>query len=396
MRDGIRIGRLFGVAVVVDFSWVFIFLLMSWNLTVAFGQWHPDWTLPLSLGLAVVAALLFFLSVLAHEFAHALVATSFGIPVREIRLFLFGGVSNIEREPPSAKSEFLMAVVGPIVSIGIGLNLLFAASWFLTNVDPTRGWDAFVSLGPLPTLLLWLGAINLGVGIFNLIPGFPLDGGRILRAALWAAERDLRKATREASTVGQAIGWMFIVAGIAMFFGVGIPLLGRGPVSGLWIAFIGWFLRSASERSYRSLLVQDILEGVKVASLMRRKGYALPPDTTVGAAVHEWFMRAAQHAFPVVDAGRLLGLVSVSDIRNVPQTDWGRAVTAIMTPTERLAVTTPAEGLDSALQKFAQRDVEQMPVLDDGVLVGMLERRDVARWLELRLDPRTLGTPRAA
>ncbi len=397
MREGIRLGKLFGIDIGADYSWAFVFLLMVWNLTAAFGHWHPSWTFAASVGLALVAAMLFFASVVAHELAHALVARTYGIPVHDIRLFLFGGVSNIEREPPSPRAEFMMAIVGPLVSLGIGLNLLVLAAIFLPIVDASRGWEAFASLGPVLTLVLWLGTVNLVVGTFNLIPGFPLDGGRILRAALWAAEGDLHKATLQASNVGQAVGWGFVVAGIAMFFGAHIPFFGHGPVSGLWLAFVGWFLSSAAQGSYRGMLVQDVLAGVRVENLMRRSGYVLPSEATVASAVREWFMRSAEHAFPVVDESGLLGIVAVGDVRKVPEEAWARtSVSDIMTPVARLTSTTPSEDAATALRKLSRLDVEQLPVLAEGRLVGMLERRDVARWLEIRLGPHHLGAPRTA
>lgn len=397
MRDGIRIGRLFGIDIIVDYSWVFLFVLMSWNLTAAFGEWHPGWTLLGCLALAIVAALCFFASILAHELAHSRVAKAFGIPVLDIRLFLFGGVSNIEREPPSAKAELWMAIVGPLTSLVLGMSLLVAGTLLVPEIDPGRGWEVFASLGPLSTLMLWLGAVNLCVGVFNLVPGFPLDGGRVLRAALWAVEGDLHKATLQAASVGQAIGWTFMIGGIAMFFGAHIPLFGHGTVSALWLVLVGWFLSSASRRSYESMVLQDILEGVRVVNLMRRRGYSLSPETTVLEAVHGWFMPSAEHAFPVVADGRLIGLVCTGDVRKAPEHEWSRSlVTDIMTPTSQLTLVTPTEDASSALRKLARIDVEQLPVVEGGRLVGMLERRDIARWLELRVDHEHIGGARHA
>jgi Zn-dependent protease/CBS domain-containing protein len=394
MRDGIRVGRIFGIEIVVDYSWLLIFVLVSWNLTLAFGQWHPMWSPSQSIALAVVSALLFFVSVLLHELAHSLVAGSFGISVREIRLFLFGGVSNMEGEPPSAKAEFWTAIIGPAVSVGLGFDLLLASSLFVHDVDPERGWEVFSGMGALPTLLMWLGAVNVGVGVFNLIPGFPLDGGRVLRAILWGATHDLHKATLRASNVGQAIGWAFVVMGIAMFFGARIPFFGRGIASGLWLAFIGWFLASAATRSYRGFLMQEMLEGVRVNRLMRRSGFAFPPDTTVEDAVRRGFMRSDQRAFPIVeDGGRLLGLLSLGDLRKLNEDAWWHKVSDVMTPVSQLVTVAPEEEALSAMKKLVQADVEEMPVVEGEKLVGVLERRDLARFIEIKIGPHGFGQP---
>jgi Zn-dependent protease/CBS domain-containing protein len=401
MRGALRIGRLFGIDILIDWSWGLIFLLMSWNLTAVFLRWHPTWPLGASFVLAVVAAAIFFASVLAHELAHALVAGSFGVRVREIRLFLFGGVASLDREPPSAMAEFWTAIVGPIVSFSLGVAFTLAASFLLpSTIDPEDPWASLSRLGPLATLLAWLGPVNIIVGAFNLIPGFPLDGGRIFRAILWRLSGDIHKATLMSSLVGRFIGWTFVVMGIAMIFGARIPFFGQGPVSGIWLAFIGWFLSSAAERSYGAMLVQDVLDGITVSTLMRKSGWAVPADAVVSSVVNDWFMRSSVRAFPVLDEdGRFVGLVCVGDVRKIGQDAWSSTpVTSIMTPRERLVVVAPNEPATSALRKFAELDVDQLPVVGDGEhLVGMLSRGEIARWLELHLGgPPRFGAPRPA
>jgi Zn-dependent protease len=401
MRSAIRIGKLFGIDIEVDWSWVIIFLLMAWNLTVVFHGWHPLWPFYACFVLAIVAALLFFASVLAHELAHALVATSYGMTVHSIRLFLFGGVSNIEREPPSPKAEFWMAIVGPVVSIGLGFAFTVMSTLLLRTMEAAENpWDTLAGLGPIGTLLFWLGPINVMVGVFNLIPGFPLDGGRVLRAALWQVSGDLHRATLTASMVGRVIGWAFVFMGIAMVFGVRIPFLGYGPASGVWIAFIGWFLASAAERSFGALLTQEVLEGVRVAHLMRPAEHVIPAETSVGTAVSSWFMRSGEHAFPVVSNGRFVGLLTVGDIRKLLPDTWdGTPVASVMTPREKLVVASPFEDALEALRKLGQLDVDQLPVVDGDRLIGIVSRSDVARWLELHLvaaRERPIGPPRVA
>ena len=322
MNRGLYIGRIFGINIHVDWSWVLIFLLVTWSLAAGlFPAWHPDWSAALRWGLAVVASLLFFASILLHELSHSLVAKARGLPVRRITLFLFGGVSNIEREPPTPKTEFLMAVVGPITSILLGLIFLALAAFSAATSGITAQEPEAVArqLGPVTTLLAWLGPINILLGLFNLIPGFPLDGGRILRAALWSATKDLRKATAWAAGVGRLTGWMFIAAGVAMALGAQLPFFGTGLISGLWLIFIGWFLNSAAVNSYQQTVVRDLLEDVPVFRLMRLNVPTVAPTLTVSHLVYDYVMGADERAFPVMEGDRLVGMVCLEDIRKVPR-----------------------------------------------------------------------------
>ena len=251
-RGGIRIGEIFGITIRVDWSWLIILGLVTWNLTNVFGQSRPDWGPGLTWGLSIVAALLFFGAVLVHELAHSLVAKARGIPVEEITLFIFGGVSEIEEQPDSPGGEFLMAVLGPVASLVIGSILIVLAGVTGDPREAMRDPGATLSqLTPLTTLLLWLGAVNVILGVFNLIPGFPLDGGRVLRSILWGLSGSLEFATRVASFVGVGIALAMIAGGGLMIFGVSIPFFGSGFVDGLWLVFIGWFLFSASSRHLR-------------------------------------------------------------------------------------------------------------------------------------------------
>jgi Zn-dependent protease len=399
MRGAVRIGKLFGIDVAVDYSWVLVFLLMSTNLTAVFRTWHPTWSTGASLFLAVIAALLFFASVLAHELAHAIVARSFGMTVREIRLFLFGGVSNIEREPPSPKAEFWMAIVGPLTSLALGVLFVVVASATQGDVEAQSPWQSLAKLSPMATLLFWLGPLNVMVGLFNLVPGFPLDGGRVLRALIWKLGGDLHVATLAASTVGRVMGWCFIASGIAMVFGVRLPFFGHGAASGIWLAFIGWFLSSAADRSFGNLLVEETLDGVAVRDLMRSAPEGVAPQTTVRTLADTWFSRTDETSLPVFDRGAFVGLVSLADLRKCPPEQW-HAVTVgqIMTPAARLVSLAPADGASRALRALGDAGTDTLPVLSDGGLVGLLSRAAVARWLELHVGrtSRPLGTPRIA
>ncbi len=386
---GLPVGRIFGITIQIDWSWIFIFLLVTLNLALgAFPRLHPDWGPLLIWGVSLVAAILFFVSVLLHELAHSLVAKAQGMDVRNITLFLFGGVSNIQREPPSPKAEFLIAVVGPITSVVLGIVFLLIGGMTAPGVggaveDPSR---VFAQFGPLTTLLLWLGQINFLVGLFNLLPGFPLDGGRILRSMLWKLTDNLRKATRWASWAGQVFGWLLIVTGILMVFGVRVPIFGTG-LGGLWLAFIGWFLNIAAQQSYQQLIVQDILEGVPVSRLMRSDVPSAQPDASISDLVHERIMGTDEHAFPVLEEDRLVGLVCLEDVRKVPREAWDTTrISEIMTPAEHLTVIGPNEDSGDALSELGEHDVNQLPVVQDGRLVGLLRRRDILRWLQLHSE----------
>jgi Zn-dependent protease len=390
MQTGLRIGRIFGINIYVDWSWIFIFVLVLWDLAAGvFPELHPDWGPALVWGTALVASLLFFASVLAHELSHSVVAKANGIPVRDIRLFLFGGVSNIQREPSSPGVEFVMAIVGPLTSIGLGVIFLFLSGAMAAGLDVVAGnpLRALALLDPFSTLLLWLGPINIILGIFNLIPGFPLDGGRVLRSIIWAANRNLRQATQWASWVGQLVAWAFILAGISMIFGLSIPFLGSGFIDGLWLAFIGWFLNNAAIQSYRQVVVEDVLEGVTIAQVMRKDPPTVSSNISVSALVHDHIMGTDEHAFPVMDNDQLTGIVCIEDVRKVPRERWDTAtVNEVMTPANRLVLARPTEEASDALRQLAMRDVNQMPVLQDGALVGMLRRRDIMRWLQLHSE----------
>ena len=238
MRTNIKLGRVFGIEIGLHYSWFLIALLIVMSVVNDFSAAHKDWSRELIWSLSILTALLFFVSLLLHELAHSLVAKSRGLPVRSITLFALGGVSQIERDPRDARTEFWMAFVGPLTSVAIGIASLGIARW--------SGWTPGTSGAvPLVAMLVWLGYINLGVGFFNLIPGYPLDGGRVLRAIVWWTIKDAERSTRIAARIGEAVGGLFIALGVVQIFG------GAG-FNGLWIAFIGWFLVQAAAESYRA------------------------------------------------------------------------------------------------------------------------------------------------
>jgi Zn-dependent protease/CBS domain-containing protein len=390
---GVSLGRLFGVQIHVDWSLLIIFALVTISLgSAVFPQWHPDWPPLLVWGMAVGAAVLFFASVLVHELSHAIVARARGIPVSRVTLFLFGGVAQMAGEPKTPKDEFLVAIVGPITSLGIGVAAWAAGSMLGTPAlstasaleDPAA---AMSRVGPLATLLLWLGPVNVLLGLFNMVPGFPLDGGRVLRALLWWTTGDLLKASRWASAAGQAVAWTLM--------GIGAwSLLAGGVAQGLWLLLIGWFLNNAARLSFESLVMRRALEGVSVREIMLTRLDRVPADITARDLAERHFMVSEQRAFPVESNGAFLGLVCFEDVRALPRDRWSDTTAAqLMTPVVKLTTLPPTADAESALDALAQRDVEQIPIVEDGKLLGLVRRRDILKWLALR-DPRS-GTAKA-
>ena len=389
MGKGIRIAKLFGINIEVDWSWLLILLLVVWNLSTTFSQVHSDWSMVFSVLMGVIAALLFFSSVLLHELAHSLVAKSQGIPVNKITLFLFGGAANINEEPKSPGAEFKMAILGPITSIVLGAALLIISGVGLQmqNLRQLEPMAFLGELGALRTLAVWLGSINIILGVFNLIPGFPLDGGRILRSILWAITDNLHKATRWASYVGQGIAWLMITGGIAMIFGVQIPFFGEGLVNGVWMILIGWFLNNAAIRSYQQLVVRDVLEDVPVRQMTKRNPPTVPESITIKTLIEDYIMQTDDHAFPVMRDGALTGIVCLDDVRGLPAADRGnKTVADIMTPRSELLTIGPEDSADQALDEISKRNVRQLVVLENGELFGLVRRRDIVRFLQLQSD----------
>ena len=387
MGNGIPLGSIGGIRIVADWSLLIIFLLIAFSLAVGvFPTWHPDWSPVLSWLTALGAAALFLASVLVHELSHAFVGRAVGVSIRRITLFIFGGMAHMEGEPRSWKGEFVMAVVGPLTSLVLGVVFLWLAGLAAgpVEMDPENPQAMLSQLNPLATLLLWLGPINMLLAAFNMVPGFPLDGGRALRAVLWGATGNLEKATRWASRGGQMFAWLLIGTGFAMIFGLRVPVLGGGLVGGVWLAFIGWFLNNAALMSYRQLLVKDALENVPVSRLMQTRFTRLAPDTPVGRVVEEHLMASGQRVFPLERDGRFLGIVSLRDLQKAPREAWDRtAVEELATRAGNLATVAPDADASEALNLISQRDVNQLAVVEGDRLVGLLRREDILKWLAL-------------
>lgn len=389
MGPGLHLARIGGIDVHLDWSLLLIFVLVTTVLGAGlFPQWHPDWSLLTTWATAVAAAICFFASVLVHELSHAWVGRARGVDIRRITLFVFGGMAHIEQEPRTWRAEFWMAIVGPFTSLGLGVVFIALGSALAGNADFT-GDDpaaAFASLGPLATLLFWLGPVNILLGLFNLVPGFPLDGGRVLRAILWGVTGDLRSATRWASNGGRAFGWLLILSGVAMVLGVPVWPFGAGLVNGLWIALIGWFLHNAALMSYRQLVVRESLEDVPASRLMHTRLEHVAPGLAISDFVDDYLLRGEQRAYPVVEGSRFVGLVRLKDLRNRPRSEWdGALVSSVMTAADELVTVAPGTEATKVVQMLEQRGMDYLPVLErGGRLVGLISRDDVHKWLSLR------------
>lgn len=388
MQGGVRLFRLAGVSVYLDWSLLIIFVLILASLGLGvFPQWHPDWSTALSVGTAFVAAILFIASVLAHEFSHALVGRARGITVRRITLFVFGGMAHMENEPNDWRGEFWMAIAGPIASLVLGVVFLLLGGVAAGPLSEEfrEPADLFAQLDPVATLFYWLGPVNILLGLFNLVPGFPLDGGRVLRAIIWGATGDMHRATRWASRGGQFFAWLLITAGIGMMLGLRVPVFGSGFVNGLWLAFIGWFLNTAAVASYRQLLIRETLEDVPVRRLMHGGIVSVPPDAALDEMVERYLFGGDQRAYPVMtDAGTFQGLVTLHDVRTVDRGLWPRTrVSDVMVPAGDVVSVSPGDNASEALMRISSRGVNQLPVIDGGRVVGLVRREDILRWLAL-------------
>lgn len=389
MSKGIRIAVLFGIKIQIDLSWVLILLLVIWNLSVAFSQLHPEWGLLFSVTMGVIAALLFFISVLIHELAHSLVAKSQGIAVDSITLFLFGGVANIQEEPKSPLNEFVMAILGPVASVILGVVLLLIAGIGLEAREFIQGSpvELLVELSPGRTLAFWLGSVNVILGLFNMIPGFPLDGGRVLRSFFWAISRNLRKATRWASYVGQAIAWAMIILGIAMVFGLRIPVFGEGLINGIWLILIGWFLNNAASSSFQQLMIRDILAGIPVRQMTKRDPTTVPANITVNCLVEDYIMQTDEHSFPVMEQEQLIGMVSLDDVRKLSaDLRTEKFVADIMTPRSEIITIDPNDDAYDALMTISRKGIRQLVVMEGDEIFGLIRRRDIIRFLQLQSE----------
>jgi Zn-dependent protease len=371
MGPGWKVGRLAGIDLSIHPSWLVIAFLVTYSLAeFQFPAQFRGWSTSAYWAVAVATALLFFGSVLAHELSHALVARRLGLKVEGITLFIFGGATSIDQDSRTPREEALIAIAGPAASVVIGLALL--------------GANLVVSQPQIAALLGWLGFINLLLGAFNLIPGFPMDGGRVLRAILWRVRGDRLVATRSAAIVGRLFAYLLIG------FGVFLALRPGGSIfSGLWLALIGWFLSNAAEATVAQAGVERSLAGVRVRDAMELEPASVSPNEPVSDLVQERLLRGEDRSFLVRhDDGGLAGLVTLGDVRRLPRESWPSArVTDIMTRFADLATIGPDEPLAEALRLLQAREIGQLPVVDDEgrAPLGIVTRRGILRLIEARM-----------
>jgi Zn-dependent protease/CBS domain-containing protein len=373
VRSNVKLARVFGVELGLHYSWIIIAVLIVFSLGDHFHTIHPEWSSGVVWGISIVTGVLFFVFLFAHELSHALVAKAHGLPIHKITLFALGGMAQIEKEPTRASTEFWMGIVGPITSFVIGVILLGIA---LAGGWKWRGEPATPGLA----VLVWLGYINILLGVFNMIPGFPLDGGRVLRAIIWGITKSAERSTRIAARIGQLVGIGFILYGILEFF------QGQG-IGGLWLAFIGWFLLNAAGASYMQMKASNALAGISVGQVMSQDCQAVEGHISLQDFVDHFLLHTGRRCFLVVDQGRPAGLITPAEVRQVARDDWSvTSVQAAMKPLERIHSVTPETPVMNAMEIMAREDVNQLPVVSNGHLAGILSRGHVLELLRSRSE----------
>jgi len=371
MKAQIKLGRIFGVEIGLHYSWFIIALLITFSLAGQFQENNPGWSDGLRWGVSIVTAVLFFVAIVVHELSHAIVAKLRGLPVRSITLFALGGVAQIEKEAADAKTEFWMGIIGPITSFVIGvvcLAITVALGW--TPPDfPQR---------PLPAMLMWLGVINIGLAIFNMIPGFPLDGGRVLRGIVWWITGNAVRATRIAARVGQVIAFVMILYGLLQFF--------RGAgFNGLWMAFIGWFLLSASRESYAQMVISEGLRGLRVGDVMSRDFPVVDAHSNLQTFAEDHLTRTGRRFFVVTLNGQPEGIITPNEISTVPRNRWPYTTVAdVMRPLDATHTVNPNTPVTEALEVMALQDLNQLPVMNEKGLAGLISRSHILQLIQTR------------
>jgi len=363
---GLRIGRVFGIPIYLHSSWFIIFALITLSLAMQFTADHPHWGPAQRWTLGVITSLLFFASVVFHELSHSVVARHYRIPVDSITLFVFGGLAHIERDPDSARQEFNIAIAGPLSS-------LFLAGCFWLVAHYVHGSEMLTSV------CKWLWEINALLAVFNLVPGFPLDGGRVLRGIVWGITGSFTRASQIASASGRAFAYVMI------FIGIWNALHGAW-VNGLWLAFIGWFLLEAARESFAQVALRSTLTGVRAEDVMTPEIPTVPRDISLDDYVHE-VLRTGRRSHIVTGAGTPVGLVTLHSTRSVPRDEWNNtSIQAVMVPIDRVHSAEPNEPVLQILERMQKEDINQMPVLSDGHIIGMIGRDTILRVLQTRLQ----------
>lgn len=367
-KGGIRLGSVLGFEIRIDLSWFVIFFLVFWSLSEGvFPEQYANETRLAHMAMGLAGTLLFFASLLAHELSHAVVSRRKGIPVEGITLFIFGGMALTRSEPETPRDELLIAGVGPLMSLVLA-GLFQVGARFA----PAVGFGV-----PVVGVAEYLAFINLALAIFNLMPGFPMDGGRVFRAIAWSVTGDRVKATRWAVTGGRAFGTVLMILG-------GVQALTGAPLGGLWLVFIGWFLRSLAGSSLHQQMIRDVLRNFVASDLMSPSPEVVPGAIPLASLVQDHFMHLRYGSYPVVQGDQLLGMVTLEGVKRVPKGDWGmRTAADAMTPLPDCAVVAPGASMEVALQEMSRESANgRALVVDGGRLVGIISASDVARWLQ--------------
>jgi Zn-dependent protease len=366
-----RLFKLMGFEVGIDASWIIIAILIAWSLsTGVFPVQYKDLPTRTYWIMGIVGAIGLFLSIIAHEFCHSLVARKSGMPMKGITLFIFGGVAEMGDEPPSAKAEFQIAVVGPLSSIAIAL--VFYAIYALGHAG---GWPP-----PFNGVVVYLAIINMLLAVFNLIPAFPLDGGRILRSILWGWKKNLRWATRIASNIGAGFGIFFIVLGV-------FRILGGNFVGGMWFGLIGLFIHGTAKMSYQQLITRRALEGEPLKRFMNANAVTVPPSTRIEELVENYIYRHHFKFFPVAENGRLIGCITTRQIKDLPREQWKQKTVGELA-VECSADNTIAPGADAveALSAMRRKNASRLMVVENDRLVGIIALKDMLEFLSLKVE----------
>lgn len=375
MRSSIRLGKVLGININLHYSWFLIFAFFTFILYDTFNEDYSRWV---SVIAGMGASLLLFASVVAHELSHSLVAIRSGIPVKSITLFILGGVAQITREASRPMTELKMAIAGPACSLA--LSFVLGLVWYLI-------WGSSGQNGAFDNIIFWLAWINFALALFNLIPGFPLDGGRVLRALIWQRTGNYKRATHIASVTGRGFAYLFIGSGAIIFIASIFTTL-EAEFSGIWLVFIGWFLNNAAGGTYRQLEMREALQGFTAQTVMNTNYIVIPPNLRLRELVQGYVMQG-RHYFVVADEGRLRGIVTLEDIKKVPQAQWENTpVSAAMLPSDKVASVHPGEAALSVLERMEEHGINAIPVIRDGVIVGIVDRENLLRFIQLRSDMR--------
>jgi Zn-dependent protease len=378
-RSGLRLFSLLGIEIRLDWSVLIIFGLIVYSLGAGlFPQWHPDWSAATTWITALSAGVIFFASLLAHEMSHSLMARHYGIRVPRITLFLFGGMAEIEAEARTPKEEFAIAVVGPIMSLALGVMFSFvataamgAASAVQLTEDPEA---AMAGLSPAITACIWLGSVNIMLAVFNMVPGFPLDGGRVFRAVVWWLTGDPVRATRLASNAGRGVGWLIIAYGFWNIFAL-------RNLGGLWLVLIGWFLTHIARASYTQMITERSLRSITVADVMRTRFDTVPAAITLEEFIEDYLLRSSQHLWPVTDGDQVLGTITYSDVAGLaPDDRRERRVRDLLTPLDGRRSLDAGEMATTALRRLGGIGDEPVAVVRNGRVVGLVRAGDILRW----------------